>query len=111
LSYRLHVLKGSTPVSWSALKAQFGVGFESAFHFRATFKDNLRLALAVYRDAKVDVTDRGVDLHPAPPPIAPRFVTIGRVPGISRGRGTILSGKQIATLCPDVVVPLVPQHR
>ncbi len=88
LSYRLHVLKGVTPVSWAALKAQFGVGFDSMFHFRSTFKDNLRLAMAVYRDARVEVTERGVDLHPSPPPIAPRIVAIGRVPGPTRGRIT-----------------------
>lgn len=111
LSYRLHVLKATTPVSWPALKAQFGVAFESAFHFRATFKDNLRLALAVYRDAKVDVTERGVDLHPSPPPIAPRLVAIGRVPGLLRTRATLPATREITASTTDIVVPLVRQHR
>ena len=44
-----------------------------------TFLDNLRLALAVYRDANVEVTERGVDLHPFRPPIAPRQVAAGKV--------------------------------
>jgi hypothetical protein len=79
LAYRLHVLKGVTPVSWAALKGQFGAGFDNMFHFRPTFADNLRLALAVYRDAKVAVTERGVDLFPSRPPVSPRQVGIGRV--------------------------------
>jgi hypothetical protein len=79
LSYRLHALKGTTPVSWTALKGQFGGGFDSMRHFRQTFVENLRLALAVYRDAKVDLTDRGLDLYPSKPPIPPRLVAAGRV--------------------------------
>jgi len=70
LSYRLHALKGVTPVSWTALMGQFGGGFASIRNFRTTFLDNLRLALAVYRDANVEVTERGVDLHPSRPAIA-----------------------------------------
>jgi hypothetical protein len=80
LAYRLHVLKAPTPVSWTALKGQFGAGFDSMRHFRPSFLDNLRLALAVYRSAKVDVTERGVDLFPSRPPVAPRLVAAGRVP-------------------------------
>jgi hypothetical protein len=88
LSYRLHALKGITPISWTALKGQFGVGFDSIHHFRTTFKENLRLALAVYRDARLEVTERGVDLYPSRPPIAPRIVGSGRVPGSTRGKNT-----------------------
>lgn len=80
LGYRLHALKGITPVSWTALKGQFGSGFDTTFHFRAGFKENLRLALAVYRHARVELTERGVDLYPSRPPIAPRSASIGRVP-------------------------------
>jgi hypothetical protein len=47
LAYRLHVLK-------------------------AQFLTNLRLALAVYRDAKVEVEDTGLVLHPSRPPVAPK---------------------------------------
>src|ERR1700733_11442498 len=79
LSYRLHALKGVTPVSWPALMGQFGGGFASIRNFRMTFLDNLRLALAVYRDANVEVTERGVDLHPSRPPVAPRQVVAGKV--------------------------------
>jgi len=71
LSYRLHVLKVVTPVSWVALKAQFGGGFEHMRTFRAHFLENLRLALAVYRDAKVEGSPQGLQLFPSRPPISP----------------------------------------
>jgi hypothetical protein len=79
LAYRLHALKGVTPVSWTALMGQFGGGYDAVRHFKPTFLDNLRLALAVYRDANVDVTERGVSLHPSRPPIAPRQIAAGKV--------------------------------
>jgi hypothetical protein len=76
LAFRLHALKGPTPVSWTALKGQFGVGFKSMHHFEAYFTDNLHLALAVYRDARVEMTERGVTLLPSRPPVAPRQVAL-----------------------------------
>lgn len=71
LGYRLHILKQRTLVSWPALKAQFGVSYDAMRHFREAFKDNLRLALAVYPDAKVEGEDRGLVLHPSRPPVSP----------------------------------------
>ncbi len=72
LAYRLHVLPGARTVSWKALKSQFGTGFSRMDHFRPTFKDNLSLAMAVYPDAAVDVTDKGLTLQPSRPPVAPK---------------------------------------
>ena len=71
LAYRLHVLKGPTPVSWRALKPQFGMGFGRMDNFRARFLDNLKLALAVYPGAKVEVEETGLILHPSRPPVSP----------------------------------------
>ncbi len=62
LGYRLHALRGVTSVSWVAAKGQFGAGFPSMRHFRETFIVNLDLARAVYPDARVEITKRGVDL-------------------------------------------------
>jgi len=75
LAYRLHVLKAPIPVSWSALKSQFGGGVDSKYVFRRRFGDNLRLALAVYRDARVDVAERGITLLPSKPPVKTRQLT------------------------------------
>jgi len=74
LSFRLHVLKGATQVSWSSLKIQFGAGFSTLFHFKPVFLANLSLAMAVYPEAKVEETDRGLTLMPSPPPVRPKMI-------------------------------------
>jgi hypothetical protein len=116
LGYRLHALRGVTPVSWSALKGQFGGGFDALYHFRATFLDNLKLSLAVYRHARVEVTDRGVDLYPSEPPVARRSVAIGKVPSASRPQSPEpkLIGKvptSTMTSVPDRVVSIRGRRR
>lgn len=72
LAYRLHALKGPTPVSWRALKPQFGMGFGRMDNFRARFLDNLKLALAVYPAARVEMEEAGLILHPSRPPVSPK---------------------------------------
>jgi replication initiator protein len=79
LAYRLHVLGGPTAVSWAALKQQFGTAFGTTFHFKPVFLSNLRLAMAVYPDAKVLTTERGVTLMPSRPPVVPRQIAIAKV--------------------------------
>lgn len=69
LAYRLHSLSAPMPVSWAALQNQFGRGFGLAKHFKSQFKQTLGLALAVYPDAKVQITERGVTLNPSRPPV------------------------------------------
>jgi hypothetical protein len=99
-------LKAPMPVSWTALKGQFGAGFDSMLHFRPSFLGNLRLALAVYRSAKVDVTERGVELFPSRPPVAPRQVTAGRVPTSTPGP-EVTAGRVLSLDSP----PLGRHHR
>jgi hypothetical protein len=70
LAYRLHSLPSPRPVSWRALRPQFGAGFGRLDNFRARFLGNLRLALAVYPAAHVEVTETGLVLHPSRPPVA-----------------------------------------
>jgi hypothetical protein len=74
LAYRLHSLSKPTPLSWRALKTQFGAGFAQMNNFKAKFLPNLRLAMAVYPDARVMVEEsgKGLVLHPSKPPVAPR---------------------------------------
>jgi hypothetical protein len=82
LAYRLHVLKKPTPVSWAALFGQFGGGFKALKHFKdkGGFKDALESALAAYPDARVTIDDprHGIVLHPSPPPVPKRLVSISR---------------------------------
>ena len=69
LAYRLHSLDRPTEVSWRAMMAQFGAGFGRLDNFRMRFLPNLRLALAVYPDAKVDISSKELVLHPSKPPV------------------------------------------
>lgn len=75
LAYRLHVLEKSTPVSWKALHGQFGNGIASLVKFRQLFRATLDLATSVYPDAKIDVEERGVTLHPSKPPVPPKVLS------------------------------------
>jgi hypothetical protein len=76
LAYRLHALPAPRIIPWPALKAQFGVGFGRLDHFRTTFMQSIGLALAVYRDARVEAEDKGLKLFPSRPPVAPRQIAV-----------------------------------
>jgi hypothetical protein len=69
LAYRLHALTRDVEVSWVALHAQFGAGFQLLRKFRAHFIECLDLALAAYPDARVSVSERGIILMPSRPAI------------------------------------------
>ena len=73
LAFRLHHLKEPTFISWSALRPQFAAGIKWASNFTPVMRDDLLLALSVYEAAKVNIADRGVTLHPSPPPIFDRL--------------------------------------
>jgi hypothetical protein len=70
LAYRLHSLPAPRPITWRALRPQFGKGFGRLDNFRARFLANLKRALAVYPAAHVEVTEAGLVLHPSQPPVA-----------------------------------------
>jgi len=72
LAYRLHVLTTDRLVTWKALKAQFGTSYKELYHFKSKWPKAVQLAMAVYPDAKVELTDTGVILKPSKPPVAPR---------------------------------------
>jgi Plasmid encoded RepA protein len=76
LAYRLHSLSAPRLVTWKALKDQHGVGFAKLYHFKHKFPTVLALAMSVYPEAKVDVGDEGIVLHPSPPPVRPRIVAV-----------------------------------
>jgi len=69
LAYRLHSLTKPTPITWSAVHAQFGAGFKLVRQIKPTFMEALQLALAVYPEARVDIEREGVVLHPSLPAI------------------------------------------
>jgi Plasmid encoded RepA protein len=71
LAYRLHALSGPVPVTWQALRRQFGAGYSELRFFRRDLLPNLKLALAVYPEARVNVDEKdGLILYPSSPPVA-----------------------------------------
>jgi hypothetical protein len=74
LAYRLHRLAKPTPITWAGLHQQFGSGFSLVRQFKAKFREPLQIALAAYPEARVDVTESGVTLHPSPAPIPEKLI-------------------------------------
>jgi hypothetical protein len=71
LAYRLHALSKPVDLGWEALRRQFGEGYNELRFFRRDILPPLRLALAVYPEAKLAVDERaGLTLYPSPPPVA-----------------------------------------
>src|SRR3954468_15054402 len=79
LAYRLHTLKGPTPVRWAALQEQFGTHMSLPSNFRRLFRKALAPAVVAYPEARVEFTedDSGLILYPSRPPVAPRLVAVG----------------------------------
>ena len=69
LAYRLHALTKPTAITWAAIHAQFGAGFRLVRQIKPTFLEALQMALAVYPEARVDIDDQGVLLHPSLPAV------------------------------------------
>jgi Plasmid encoded RepA protein len=69
LAYRLHALSGPITVTWQAVFSQFGAGFQFLRHFKPRFTESLKIALAVYPEARVDVTAEGLILRPSAPAV------------------------------------------
>lgn len=70
LAWRLHNLSKPTSISWTALHAQFGTGFKAVRQFRPRFTEALRAALAAYPEARTDMDEKALTLHPSRPPVA-----------------------------------------
>jgi hypothetical protein len=70
LAWRLHTISKPTPITWTAVHAQFGAGFEKLFHFKPRFTEALAAAVAAYPEAHVELGEKGITLHPSRPPIA-----------------------------------------
>jgi replication initiator protein len=73
LAYRLHVLKEPVEIGWPALRRQFGEGYKELRFFRRDVLPSLKLALAVYPEAHLEVDEKaGLTLYPSPPPVPTR---------------------------------------
>jgi hypothetical protein len=84
LTYRLHGLRKETVVPWLALSEHFG---SESGHRQLAFrlKEVLKDVVAVYPDANVDTSPRGLTLRPSRPsvPSSSVVVTLPR-PGLAR---------------------------
>jgi hypothetical protein len=70
LAFRLHSLAGPTRISWVGIHGQFGSGYAELRHFRPRFAEALAAAVAAYPEARVDLGEDGITLHPSRPPVA-----------------------------------------
>ena len=73
LSYRLRVVRKPTPITWAALRAQFGTTYTDIKHFRPRFIAGLKLAMAVYEDAHLEMDEAGLVLLPSKAPVPMRL--------------------------------------
>jgi hypothetical protein len=78
LAYRLHILSAPKMITWQALKAQHGTGYRNLHHFKPKFVGILKIATAVYPEAKIEIVDAGVILKPSRPSVSPKVYAIGR---------------------------------
>jgi hypothetical protein len=77
LAYRLHVLLGPVDVGWAALRRQFGESYGELRFFRRDVLPSLKLAMAVYPEARVVIDEKsGLTLYPSPPPVPERKIAI-----------------------------------
>jgi hypothetical protein len=71
LTYRMSYLKKPVMLSYDALQAQFGAGYNSTSHaryeFKRKFRQQLKNVLVIYPDAHVEETEEGFCLKPGKP--------------------------------------------
>lgn len=69
LAHRLPRLSRSIEIPWSVLAQQFGAAYQATAAFAYRVKAILPDVLAVYDGAKVDVSARGLTIHPSLPAV------------------------------------------
>ncbi len=69
LAYRLHHLDKRLKIGWRDLFQQFGAGYRNIWQWKPKFIGSLAEAVAAYPEARVDVEDDHIMLHPSPPPV------------------------------------------
>jgi hypothetical protein len=79
LAYRLHALREPMPITWAALYSQFGGGYERPRDLKPRLIEALKLALAVYPEAQLEVDEtKGLTMLPSPPPVVERHRRLGQ---------------------------------
>lgn len=65
LTHRLHELSTPLPISWEALKEQFGEGYTRERDFRAKFAEELKHISEVFPKLPATLDEKGLKLKPA----------------------------------------------
>jgi hypothetical protein len=81
LAQRLHRIPANRPqfVSWAAIKAQFGQGYNELKFFRRAFIHTLRLVHGQYQTAQIEINEKGVTLFHSMPPVPPRGFVVKKL--------------------------------
>jgi len=70
LAHVLPRIQAPTTVTWPTLHRQFGPSFKNLFQFRPRFISAAKMAIAVYREADIDIcVSNGIVLRPSAPPV------------------------------------------
>jgi len=64
LGYRLNGLTKPTPISWSALKDQFGIGYSRERRFRSDFAQEIAEIMEVFPKLPVKLNEEGIVISP-----------------------------------------------
>jgi hypothetical protein len=74
LAQRLHRVPPGKPafVPWTAIKEQFGEGYDRIRAFKQAFRNVLGMVKTQYSDANFNVDDKGMLLHNSKPPVPRR---------------------------------------
>lgn len=71
-TYRASYLKKPTAIPWDSLALQFGADYSRRRDFKAAFLNELKKVYTIYSGIRVETTDEGILIKPAPPHIARR---------------------------------------
>jgi hypothetical protein len=74
LAQRLYRVDQFRPqfIPWTALQAQFGLGYGRLRNFKRDFRVTLDMVHTQYRAARIELDDRGMTLRYSPPPVKGR---------------------------------------
>lgn len=82
LAQRLHRIRSRSepqPVTWQALKSQFGPDYDRVRDFRRKFVLALNTVKTVYPNARIEMADNGLLLWNSPPPVAKKQIVMPRL--------------------------------
>ncbi len=68
----------ASPLSWAALKGQFGQEYADTKNFKRKFLGAVKKATSAYKEARIETVPGGLKLLPSPPPVKRAAVALPR---------------------------------